>query len=127
MLERIFRFDAGDQKASITFRNTMLGDIRFVNLLDQFVTDDMPDGGFRSKFCWVVSYVETFEGFDWDVSWRDAPTPETFEDAYRGLARLMDRELFQKLIEVVDQLKNRQDKIEKPDSALTDMEKADPN
>lgn len=121
-----FKADAGE-KASITVKNTLLGDIRFLDLMNRFVKESQPDKGFRADFCWVVSFVDSVEGIDWDLDWRDTPSPEQFEACYRGLARHFERDTFHELVTVVNKLKNRDDPIEKPDAALTDEDKADPN
>ena len=127
MLDYTHTFKTVDgHEATITFKNTLLNDIRFMELSKAFAGEELADSNVRTDFCWVISRIESVEGLDWEPIKPGAAWDE-FEQCYHAFAKMVESDVFYGCVRAVNNLKNRSSDLEKPDSALTTEEKADPN
>jgi hypothetical protein len=115
------------QRAQVTLRNTMRQDIRFRLMEAKFANEkDHADYQERSNFCWFAARVIAVDGIDWRPV-DESASEEKFKLSYYGLSDLVDDVTFLHCAMAVSEMKSRTDAIEKPDSALTPDEEADPN
>jgi hypothetical protein len=127
MLEYKHQFETIDgQTVTLTLKNTLFHDIQFMEFEKTLVPDTLADADLRSNFCWILARVEHVDGIDWQPVKRGA-TLEEIEQCYHAFSHLVDGDTFYSCVGAVNKLKQRTDKIEKPDALLTKAEKADPN
>jgi len=92
---------------SLTFRNSMLGEIRF-RMFSRYADEaDWPDWNIRSDFAYLLAYLGDAAG----AEWLNVPTNATLEDFntayYDFMADVEDIETFHKAVRVVNRLKAR--------------------
>lgn len=127
MNENIHTFETLDGGTVVfTFRNAMLGDVRF-RMFNRYASEEeWPDFNLRSDFAWMLGYLVDVEGLDG----LDIPPNadlDTFNAAYYAFMELVNVETFYDCVRAVNAMKERSNPLEKPDSALTAEDKADPN
>jgi hypothetical protein len=110
-----------------TFKNTMRNAIRFLRMKARFAPEDAPDYELLSDFCWLMAYLDTVDGAEGWKPVDETATEKQFEAAYLGFSETVDLDAFYETVRAVNQMKRRDDPVEKPDSALTAEEKNDPN
>lgn len=111
----------------ITFhwRNTMLGAIQTAVMDKKFSSDDLADSGARWQFCQIMAYAESVEGLD---KIGPSRSQDEFDSVYAQLAGMVTYDGWMEIVRALNDLKEpKADQIEKPDSALTPEEEADPN
>jgi hypothetical protein len=120
--------DVDGHEVTLTFKNTLLGAIRYTVMRQRFITPDMADAPVRGDFIFVAAWIVDVAGTDWRPP-DDTSTPEEFAASYHAFAALFaDVDQFHEVVWVVNEFKGiHKAEEELPDAALTPEEIADPN
>jgi hypothetical protein len=129
MDNRSHTFETVDgRRVTLIFKNTMRQDIRNRVMVQKFADQQRfeADWNIRSDFIWIISRVAKVDGADWRPV-DDTATEDEFEACYYAFTDLVDDDTFYGCVRAVNDLKLRSHPVEKPDSALTAEDAADPN
>jgi hypothetical protein len=120
--------DCDGNAVTLTFKNTLLGAIRYTVMRQRFITDDMADAGTRGDFAFVAAWVTDVQGADWRPP-EETGTVEAFTASYHAFTALFeDVDAFHEVVWVVNEFKGiHKTPEEMPDEALSAEERADPN
>ena len=113
----------------ITFKKSLRNQMFYHHLRDLLVTDDdQPDRGERFQYAFIAAYAVEVEGLQWTPP-KMGDRPKTCEASYQAfLDAIPDYSTFNDLYGIIDSLHTPlADDVQKPDDALTDDERADPN
>jgi hypothetical protein len=114
-------------RVTFTLRNTMRQDITYKVLARRFAGEERADAVERDNFCYFAAHVVDCKGIDWDALTDSMKEPE-FEARYFAFAEQFDGTQAFDCARAVGTMKTpTASAIEKPDSALTEAENADPN
>lgn len=117
----------GGQKVTATLGNSMREWIT-LRWLQEAHADGQPDEDLRNAYCWVAAYVKSFSGMSAKQVLVDyGCTREEFDAAYLAFGAQVEEESFWQCVTAIMDARKRKDQMEKPDSALTEAEIADPN
>lgn len=114
-------------EATYTLINTMWADVVQITLLDKYKNEKRRDRGYWSDFLVIAPYIQAVEGWAWEPI-TDTITAEELDARYRALLSHLDGGDFDHLIESLQAMRAPKGGVlDKPDAALTDAERADPN
>jgi hypothetical protein len=120
--------DVDGQEVTLTFKQTLLGAIRYTVMRQRFTDDTMIDAGARRDFILIVSWLIDVQGIDWRPP-DETGSLDAFTANYHAFMLLFeDVEAFHEVVWAVNEWQGiHKPPEEVPEEVLTDAERADPN
>lgn len=114
---------------TVNFKKSLRNAMFYRQLRDALVnSNEQPDQVERSQYAWLAAFVVDVTGLDWTPP-RMGENTKKIEASYQAfIDAVPDFDLFNALLNVVNELHTPlADAVQRPNEALTDAERADPN